>query len=776
MENAEHEWLSPEFKALFGYTDAEVPNKASWWQEHIFPEDKEKAVDLFYRHVNEGVPYDLIARYRHKDGSTVWVRCRGTASFNEQGVPVRMLGAHTDVTQLMEVQEELRKKEAVLDLLCTTALDGFWNWNMKTGEDFLSSRWKKALGYEEEDIENTVDAWKALLHPEDVPKAFEAVKKHMDEGAPYSIVLRYIRKDGSYSHMLAQGVAQKDEDGEWARMFGTHTDVSYLEEARAARQASEAKTLFLATMSHEIRTPLNAVLGMAEVLQNTQLTEEQQDCVSTLANSGKHVLSLINDILDFSQIEAGLVAITNTDFSIQETVREVVNALQLEAKCKGVAITFDTSISPGAKFLSDPERTRQIVFNLVGNAVKFTQEGTVNVSLAVEELDGMHGVRVAVQDTGCGMAKEHLTRIFEDFTQASREIRKSYGGSGLGLSISKKLVAAMGGTITVESELGIGSTFTAWLPGIIPQSIRHVSREASDNVLLFEQEPSLEQREDIDRGSVARAIRATGRAVVRVSDPGLLEETFKKTSPRTVVCAFKDDGSEIAKLFKLNPYLVLDIGRQLDPDLHKDQKTKLLSLPAFPTTDEMEQALNHQKAKKQDFSRDFALVEIGRDLRILLAEDNKINVKVMRKILSRYPCKVEVACNGVEAIEMARTGGKWDLILMDMIMPELDGVEATFEIRTFDTDTYIVALTANATTQDRESCLESGMNDFMSKPISMDALGRVLAHVATIVIDSEQDLEPPASSPADGKGKSLEAVTRLLNPRMETAGWVPRSA
>ena len=720
--------------------------------------------------MNDGTPYDLIARYYHKDGSTVWVRCRGKATFNEEGVPVRMLGAHNDVTQLMEVQEELKKKEAVLDLLCTTALDGFWDWNMKTGEDFLSLRWKKALGYEDEDIENTVEGWMALLHPEDIPKAFAAVEKHKNEGADYSVVLRYRRKNGSYSHMLAQGVAQKDESGEWVRMFGTHTDVSYLEEARAARQASEAKTLFLATMSHEIRTPLNAVLGMAEVLQNTKLTEDQQDCVATLSNSGKHLLSLINDILDFSQIEAGLVAITNSDFSVQETVREVVNALQLGAKSKGIAITFDTSISPGAKFLSDPERTRQIVFNLVGNAVKFTSEGTVNVSLSVEERDGLHGVRVAVQDTGCGMAKENLVRIFEDFTQASCEVRNKYGGSGLGLSISKKLVAAMGGTIEVDSELHIGSTFTVWLPGIVPQTLWHVSPgQANSKVLLYENQPPKEEGEDTDRGSLAHAIRATGRTVTKVSNLELFEEAFKKMPSQKVVCSLEENDSDMAELlFKFNPSMLIDVGRNLDPDDEKWQSRKLISLPPFPTTDEMDKAFNNQSTAKPVFSRDYALSKLGRDLRILLAEDNPINVKVMRRLLSRYPCKVEVACNGTEAIEKAKSGGTWDLILMDMLMPECDGVDATRQIRTFDTRTHIVALTANATTEDRDNCLASGMNDFMSKPVSIDTLGRTLAHVCSIVIGQEQDLQD--MSIGDHNTSSSENCPLSQHKRLRTEG------
>jgi two-component system, sensor histidine kinase and response regulator len=217
----------------------------------------------------------------------VWVRCHGKAFFDDVGVPIRMLGAHNDITALMRVQEELKKKEEILDMLCTTTLDGYWDWNIRTGECFMSVRWKMLLGYTDAELINRIETWWSVLLPEDVPKLQNAIERHKSSAEPINVALRYRRKDGKIAHMLTQGVAQKDESsGDWARIFGTHTDVSYLEEARAVREASAAKTTFLATMSHEIRTPLNAVLGMAQVLMTTDLTEEQTDCVNTLHNSG----------------------------------------------------------------------------------------------------------------------------------------------------------------------------------------------------------------------------------------------------------------------------------------------------------------------------------------------------------------------------------------------------------------------------------------------------------------------------------------------------------
>jgi two-component system, sensor histidine kinase and response regulator len=437
----EHEWMSPEFKALFGYEDHEIENNSEWWQTHIFPEDLERALQNFTDHVEKGVPFSLVVRYRHKNGSTVWVRCRGLVQRNSEGKPIRMLGAHNDLTQLMQTQEELKKKNDVLDMLCNTSLDGFWDWNIKTGEKFLSTRWKNALGYEESELENTLETYLTLILPEDIPKAFAARKRHMDEGAPYSVVLRFKRKDGSMAHMLAQGIATKDKrSGQWTRMYGTFTDVSYLEETRAARSANEAKSVFLRTMSHEIRTPLNAILGMAQVLMGTSLDVEQRDCLSTLHNSGKHLLCVISDILDFSQIESGNLNISNAQFNVQATVRDVVAALQSEADTKDIVLTFDSSVTVGAKFVGDRERTRQVVFNLVGNAIKFTKQGAVTVSIDIgsendDDENSLMGVRVKVHDTGCGMTPSQQAIIFDDFTQASPEIKHRFGGSGLGLRL-----------------------------------------------------------------------------------------------------------------------------------------------------------------------------------------------------------------------------------------------------------------------------------------------------------------------------------------------------
>ena len=626
LKNPEMEWMSPELKELFGYTDEEVPNTSAWWQDNIFPEDKEGALKAYQDHVKHGTPYDMVVRYRHKDGSTVWVRCRGKADLDENGIPYRMLGAHSDVTSLMK---DLKQKEIDFDLLCTTSLDGFWDWNLETGAQTVSARWQTSLGYKEGEIKSTREAFEALLHPEDAPKAKEAVRQHMDDGAQYSAVLRYKRKNGTWAHMLVQGVAQKDERGEWVRMFGTHTDVSDLERARAkARSADAAKTTFLATMSHEIRTPLNAVLGMAQVLMTTDLTPEQQDCVSALHHSGSHLLSLLNDILDFSQIEAGHLAINNEVFDIQRTARDILDVMKEEAKKKNIALSFETRVPVGTKFTGDSERVRQIIFNLLGNAVKFTKRGVIGIRLLPESREDDSGLMIEIHDTGIGMNQEQKDLVFREFTQADNQVRRKYGGSGLGLSICRKLVRRVGGSLDVASEPGMGSTFKIWLPGLaLPPVGETTSPAVMNNVLVFDPRSS-------DLRTISNALEASGIAVTRCPGIEHLKNSWDATVHQAVVVVHDDglgneDQNICRTLNKHNGVRLVTVGTRLSSFMASNLHNDVREVGPFPTSDELLAALTTESVpKKLPSQSPPGIFQGGKKPHVLLVEDNLINQKV----------------------------------------------------------------------------------------------------------------------------------------------------
>jgi len=627
----------------------------------------------------------------------------------------------------MQAREKFEKNEAALDLLRNNALDGYWDWNMSTGDNLLSTRWKQALGYQEEEIEDHIDAWKALLHPDDLPKALAAMDKHMGEGAAYKEVLRYRRKDGTYAHMLAQGVATKNSAGEWTRMFGTHTDVSELEEARAAaRAANLAKSTFLSTMSHEIRTPLNSLLGMAQVLLTSDLTDDQRDCLVTLRNSGTHLLALLNDLLDISQIEAGRLDLINENFDIQGTARVVVDVLCKEAGDKGLLMKFESTLPPGSTFLGDSDRVRQIIFNLLGNSVKFTSSGHVAISLQREVRGSEDGVLIKVTDTGVGMTPEQQQIVFQEFTQANTQTRRKFGGTGLGLCITRKLSAKMNGTIELESEYGKGSTFRVWLPGLeVPKS--DSKGTTGDSVIIYEPD---------GKDSLLECAKAAGLSPTRLTKKMELESVVK-SGPRNLTVVldrpYVNDAEEssysktLDEALKINGAKIVTIGRH-HPWVKVVEKRSLRILPTFFTSDELKDAITDDPKTteaEEPEPEETLSIDNGRNLRVLVAEDNPVNQKVILRLLRPLPCEVIIAGNGEEAVRLA-SEHELDLILMDCQMPIMDGTEATKIIREAGSTIPIVAVTANASTADRDECLACGMTGFLTKPIRMEQLKKVV--------------------------------------------------
>jgi PAS domain S-box-containing protein len=650
-----------------------VPNSPAWWQENIYPEDKDAALTAFYAHVGvDRAPYDMNVRYYHRNGSTVWVRCRGLARFNDQGVPVRMLGAHNDITSLMQAQEELKAqllmRDQALEVLTTTALDGYFDWDIPSGREYLSDRWKQSLGYDPDEIENTHAAWERLLHPDDVAKAQLAIQQHLDNGEPYNIVLRYRKKTGDWTYMRAQGVAQRHPvTGESVHMFGTHTDVTDLFAARdQAKSANLAKSTFLATMSHEIRTPLNCLLGMAQSLMASSLTDEQREDLLTLQNAGTHLLSLVNDLLDFSRIEAGHLVLEKETFNIQETVTSVLDVQLGDADRKGIELIYDTKIPPGSRFEGDSDRVRQIVFNLVGNALKFTDEGSIEVLLEPEERDAIIGVAIHVTDTGIGMTADQQKDIFADFTQADSGTRRKYGGSGLGLSICKKLVNAMKGTMAVQSDSNRGSKFSVWIPGL---TIAHSNEVISwcsplDPIDMYQAEGTHLLARCLERlGCVVRRYQREDEFLSAIADNKSFVVLGRKSAQNAKLMELLAQKKDSIRII-----VVGRCSRAILGTFPADHRP--LVLPHFPTSDEVLSALSGRILlcrHVDDTAADLIGNTTDEPLRVLIAEDNRVNQKVLLRLLSRLPCTSTIVSDGSEAVKACEQR-QFDLILMDYCM------------------------------------------------------------------------------------------------------------
>jgi signal transduction histidine kinase/CheY-like chemotaxis protein/HPt (histidine-containing phosphotransfer) domain-containing protein len=487
-----------------------------------------------------------------------------------------------------------------------------------------------------------------------------------------------------------------------------------------ADAASQAKSEFLANMSHEIRTPMNGVLGMTELLADTELTSAQQTFVRTIRQSAEALLVVINDILDFSKVEAGRLELDQVDFVLASILEDTAELLAPTAHAKGLELATSIDDRAFETFSGDPGRLRQVLTNLIGNAIKFTERGRVSIEVSVEPGAYDSLVRFSVEDTGIGINTPLLPRLFDSFTQADGSMARRYGGTGLGLAIAKRLALLMGGAIGVSSEPGRGSTF--WFTARL--SVGTASRSAP---------PRFEGRR-------ARILGGSGRErnALEQTLAGLGMTVTENPAPTDILIVDDSaDGSraEIPDASDLPIIRVTTTNRMLEVDSSSGRVAAILTKPIRRSrlAQAIAVGLGGSRPLATD-TRDFAGPALFAQVRVLLADDSAVNREVAVAMLEDRGCVVEVAGNGREACE-AFALGCFDLILMDCQMPEMDGFEATREIRRIEATTErpssrpipIVALTANALAGDRERCLAAGMSDFVSKPFRRVDLDQAVA-------------------------------------------------
>jgi len=558
----------------------------------------------------------------------------------------------SDVTEQRRAEAALvSERERMAHVIAGTNI-GTWEWNIREGSVVFNERWADICGYTLAELSPiSIQTWLGLAHPDDLVSSEERLQAHFrGETEFYEVEIRMRHRDGHWVWVHDRGqVMSWSSAGEPLLMFGTHQDITERKEAEAALQrslaaseaatqrasdlmveaerANEAKSEFLANMSHEIRTPMNGVIGMTQLLLDTDLTDEQRGFARAVQRCGESLLGVINDILDFSKIEAGRIELEQLTFDLQEMLSDFSATLAVQADAKGLALVCSIAPNVPALLEGDPGRVRQILTNLAGNAIKFTEQGevSVRVEVASEDERGLL-LRFRVRDTGEGIPKDRQAAIFDYFTQADGSTSRRYGGTGLGLAISRQLAELMDGAIGVESEPGHGSEF--WF--------------------------------------TARLARAA-----------------EPTAPPTPSSS---------------------------SSLRPEGSSRRAGEPWAP------------RAPPRRVDSNAA--------RVLVAEDNIINQRVAQAMLQRMGLRCDVVADGNEAVEALRRL-PYDLVLMDVQMPEMDGLEATREIRGFSNgnrnhDVPIVALTACATKSDREHCYAAGMDDYVTKPVTRAALGSLL--------------------------------------------------
>ncbi len=374
-------------------------------------------------------------------------------------------------TEILKRSQALEESEYRWKFALEGSGDGLWDWNVQTSEVYFSLRLKEMLGFSENEISGSLAEWEKRIHPDDLPYVNEELQKHFSgETSTYLSEHRLLCKDGSYKWILDRGVVvQSSDDGKPLRMIGTHKDISLqkklLEELIEAKEVAEAsargKSEFLATMSHEIRTPMNGVLGMLRLLEHSTLESAQRHQLSIAMESATSLLGLINDILDFSKIEAGKMDVELLEFDLQQELSRFVESMEMKALEKGITLDLDVAEIHHPTIVFDPSRLRQILTNLVGNAIKFTSKGGIHIKASLESTSQREGnLRIDVSDTGIGISEEKIATLFDPFTQADSSTTRQYGGTGLGLSIVKRLCELMGGSVRVKSVPGEGSCFS----------------------------------------------------------------------------------------------------------------------------------------------------------------------------------------------------------------------------------------------------------------------------------------------------------------------------
>ncbi|NJB66772.1 signal transduction histidine kinase/CheY-like chemotaxis protein/HPt (histidine-containing phosphotransfer) domain-containing protein [Desulfobaculum xiamenense] len=676
-----------------------------------------------------------------------------------------------DMTNLRKAEQQAMGHAERFALAQRCAGVGCWEWNIPVDRLEWSDVVHTIFGRDERPAPVTFDEFIAMIHPRDQVRVRTAVDDAVCRVCGYEVDHRIERPDGSVRWVLETGAVLPGIGGAAERMIGVVMDITERKEAErmlrdardAAESANRAKSEFLANMSHEIRTPMNAIMGMLHLCRRTELTSRQRQYIDKAEFASRSLLGIIGDILDFSKIEAGHLEMESISFSLQEVLEQLADVTALAAQRKDVELIVAVAPDVPDRIVGDPLRLGQVLQNLVGNAVKFTESGEICVNLELaRQSDDRAQIEFSVRDTGIGMTQEELARVFEPFTQSDSSTTRRYGGTGLGLAISRRLVEMMGGRLVVESAPGQGSRFAFALDvaieakGAGQQTIMPAELRGMRTLVVDDSLTSCEY--------MRRCLCSLDLSVSTVSSPlAALDVLHGAIQGQPFDLVFMD--------WKMPEMDGIKATRRIFADERLSRKPVVIMMTAFGYDDIMRQAeeagvggfllkpvsqsllyeailqaFGHEdgtnlvrRRERADDSPDAATLS---GLHVLLVEDNEFNRELACELLSSVGVMVDEAVNGRQAVDMA-LAGNYDAVLMDIQMPEMDGYEAARRIRA-DAGRGrlpIIAMTAHAMRGDREKSLEAGMDDHVTKPIIpnvlYDTLARWTGRRAVIIGDGE---------------------------------------
>ncbi|MDO4860388.1 MAG: response regulator [Bacillota bacterium] len=762
------------FRRLMGYSDqSDFPNEIESFERGVYPEDREallgdKTSYVIDEEIMSTTGYDF--RFCRKDGSVRWYRSKGLLSRDPEGRPLQYRGVTIDVTQIKEhdaLYAELQNEAASLDTI--HEMLGSGKWTMDFDEEGVMERiswsdeFRRMLGYnDKEDFPDVLTSWSDLLHPDDKERVLKEYNETISDYTgkkTYDVEYRLLTKNRGYRWYRAVGKPTRRPDGTPKTYVGVFIDITEQKEMmqelaqqreslsialEEANQANKAKTAFLSNMSHEIRTPMNAIIGLDRIaLNDPGISETTREHLEKIGLSAQHLLSIINDILDMSRIESGRMAVKNEEFSFAKTLAQVNTIISGQCSDKGIEYECRIKDTIDDYYIGDEMKLRQVMINILGNAVKFTPEGGT-VTFVVEptaRFNGKTTLRFTMSDTGIGMSQDFLPKLFDAFSQEDSSSTSRFGSTGLGMAITRSLIELMNGTISVESEKQKGTTFTVTVT-LIDCDQRSVGEEEDALhphemcVLVIDDDPIACEHAQLVLGQVGVHCE---KALSGAEGLEMVKVRHARQEPYNLILVDLRmpgmDGVETTRQIRSavgteTPVIILTSYSwdEIEDEAKAAGVDTFVAKPLFAGTvlDEFREAF---KKKNPKLIRETVDLE-GR--RVLLAEDVEVNAEIMTMVLSMRNMEVEHAGNGRVAIEKFKEHeeGYYDAILMDMRMPEMDGLEATRRIRAMDRSDAkkipIVALTANAFDEDVQRSMQAGLDAHLTKPVEPDILFKTL--------------------------------------------------
>ena len=706
--------------------------------------------------MESGESLDTVEEHVAADGEKAWVHVVKTPTYDESGRCSGVQGIFWDVTQQKRTEMALAHERDLLRTLLDSIPDRIYFKDSDSRFLMISRALAKDFGLNDpEDAVGKTDA--DFFSVEHAKLALDDEREILNTGkAIIGKTEKETWTDGGVGWVLTTKMPMRNPEGKIIGTFGVSKDITPLKEAEgqlahardAALESAKVKAEFLANTSHEIRTPMNAIIGMTGLLLDTSLNEQQRDFLTTIRDSADALLEIINDILDFSKIEAKKLEIEQVPFDLRESVESTIDLLAERAQSKGLSLACLIYEDVWTRVIGDPGRLRQILMNLVGNAIKFTEQGEVIVKVhPVSESTSRVDLLLEIVDTGIGIPEEAQAKLFQPFTQADGSLTRRYGGTGLGLTISKQLTEMMGGEISLESKLGQGSTFRIGLPFQKDTSGETMTPQdellTGLNVLIVDDNET--NRQILNHQLRSRRVRTTEADSANTAMTLLQRQASTETPFQVVVldCQMPDvDGLSLAKSIKddllfadVKIILLTSMGQPIDSEVWKRSGIDSCLVKPVKQSRLLETIVRVLTGSEGRGVLPEAGPVEAKSLRILVAEDNSVNQKVILLQLKKLGYAADAVANGLEAVEGVRKI-PYDVILMDCHMPEMNGYEATRAIRQMSGRTQltrIIAVTANADPEERRKCLDAGMDDYLIKPINMEKLGNALGGIASDV-------------------------------------------